>query len=157
MSIISFSSTGIVGATADDVYNVLADYRKGHPAILPPENFGPVVVESGGFGAGTVIRFSTKVLGSERFFRSTISEPVPGRVLVESDTQSPTRTTFTIAPLDDGRHTRVTFTTQMQTSPGVQGLVERLIAPPALRRVYAKELKRLDEYLQKRPTDRARA
>jgi hypothetical protein len=28
----------------------IADYRDGHPRILPPQGFGPLVVEEGGSG-----------------------------------------------------------------------------------------------------------
>jgi hypothetical protein len=42
-------------------------------------------VERGGVGAGTVIRFRLRVFRRTRDFRAEITEPTPGRVLVETD------------------------------------------------------------------------
>jgi len=47
-----------VPAPASAVYAVLADYREGHPAILPKRHFPSFAIEEGGIGAGTVIRFN---------------------------------------------------------------------------------------------------
>ena len=85
-----------IGAPADEIYNVLADYQVGHPAILPKPDFTSLTVEHGGRGAGTVFVTRMRAMGSERIFRMTVTEPQPGRVLVESDGM--TTTTFTIEP-----------------------------------------------------------
>ena len=39
-----------VGAPAEVVYNIIADYRKGHPHILPRKYFEWLEVEQGGRG-----------------------------------------------------------------------------------------------------------
>ena len=36
---------------------MLADYNESHPAILPEHVFTGLVVEQGGIGAGTAVRF----------------------------------------------------------------------------------------------------
>src|SRR5712672_1477568 len=66
-------------------YRVIADYRAGHPRIIPPRAFRDLTVERGGVGAGTIIRFRMRIGGVEREYRATVTEPEPGRVLVETN------------------------------------------------------------------------
>ncbi len=153
MNSLTISTSAVIHARPEKVYSVIADYRTGHPAILPKENFADLQVESGGYGAGTIIRFRSRVLGTERGFHQIVSEPEPGRVLVEKDIQGPVTTTFTVTPVENGQgseglHSQVKITTEMETSPGIQGLVERLVLPRALKPVYKKELEQLSAYVQ---------
>lgn len=148
MTTLRTQATHDIDARPETVYGVLADYRVGHPAILPKPYFGALTVESGGRGAGTVIRFSMQVMGVERAFREVVSEPEPGRVLVEQDDAAGVVTTFTVDPLDGGKRSRVTITTETQASPGLRGLVERVVNPPVLRDIYRKELRQLEEYVK---------
>lgn len=148
MSTIRAQAAHDIDARPETVYSVLADYRVGHPAILPKAYFKELQVEAGGRGAGTVIRFTMQVLGTERAFRAVISEPVPGRVLVEQDDAAGVKTTFTVDPLDGGKRARVTITTETRASRGFQGLVERLVSPPVLRGIYRQELAQLEEYVK---------
>ena len=63
-------------------------------------------MEQGGYGAGTVIRCSIRVMGRTQTFRASITEPEPGRVLVETDLTMPSVTTFTVDPAKrDGTRT----------------------------------------------------
>jgi hypothetical protein len=55
------SASAEVKAPAEKVYAIIADYRHGHPQIVPSPPFGRIEVEQGGFGAGTVIRFPMRV------------------------------------------------------------------------------------------------
>ena len=56
-------------------------------------------MEQGGIGAGTVIRFQMSALGQKRTLRAEITEPEPGRVLVETYLDSNGAvTTFTVDP-----------------------------------------------------------
>ena len=50
-----------IAACAARCYGVIADYRVGHPAIVPPRAFGPLVVEQVGFGQGFVVIFRHRV------------------------------------------------------------------------------------------------
>ncbi len=143
MGEIQVSAEGIVMAPAEDVYRYLADYREHHPRFLPAA-FSAFQVESGGIGAGTVVRFRMAVGGSSREYRQRVSEPEPGRVLVETGMESGEVTTFTVTP--EGTASRVRIDTRFADSGGVRGLVERLVAPRLLRRLYADELGRLDRY-----------
>lgn len=132
-------ATGIarVEAPAAKVYGIIADYDVGHPSILPPA-FRNLVVEEGGVGAGTRIRFEMKIGGRLRTLRAAITEPDPGRVLVESDLDSGGITTFTVTPLGETA-CQVHILTQW-TSGGLRGWVESILAPRMLEPIYREEL-----------------
>lgn len=151
---IRFEAAATVHARPETVWEILTDYREGHPKIIPPRAFSGFVVESGGKGSGTVIRFTFRSAGMTRQFHQIVSTPEPGRVLVESDIDGPTRTTFTLTPVDDGRQTHIRITTDQASSPGLTGAVERLLMPliaPTMRRLYLEELDRLDSLAQRWP------
>lgn len=141
MSIEVSASRAIVAPPAV-VYGIIADYRVGHPSILPPKWFGPLTVEEGGVGAGTRIRFTMKGMGPPRPMEAIVSEPEPGRVLTETYPATGGVTTFTVEPAQGG--SVVTFHTTW-TPRGFQGIVERLLAPAFLRRVYRDELDLLEQ------------
>jgi hypothetical protein len=131
-----------VGASADVVYGIIADYRNGHPHILPKQYFEWLEVEQGGRGDGTVIRFQMRVLGQTRVLRAVVTEPEPGRVLVETDTGGggPV-TTFTVEPAGSDSH--VTFSTELTSAGGPLGILERFVLRRILRRIYVRELEQL--------------
>src|SRR5438552_5273369 len=112
MSRIRVASSAVVDARPEVVYKLLADYRVGHPKILPKEHFRDLQVEAGGVGAGTVIRFRLRSGGIELPYRMWVSEPEPGRALMESDTASTLATTFTVTPLSNGQKARVEIATE---------------------------------------------
>ena len=91
------SSSARIGAPAPAVYRLIADYRNGHPRIVPPEYFSNIVVEEGGYGAGTRITFDARMLGITQRARAWIEEPEPGRVLLER-LEVGWVTTFTVDP-----------------------------------------------------------
>jgi hypothetical protein len=150
MSQIYVEVSEVVPAPAGKVYAVLADYREGHPAILPQPYFREMVIEQGGQGAGTIIRVAMDVMGVKRHYRMAVSEPEPGRMLVENDPEAGVKTTFTVAPLNGGQRSLVTIATETQTQGGLQGLMERFINPPITRRIYRQELQQLAEYVQRK-------
>lgn len=141
MATITVTSQARVAAPADRVYAILADYVQHHPRILPPA-FSDYAVEQGGVGAGTVIRFRLAVAGASREARGAVSEPQPGRVLSEQY-EDGTLTSFAIEP--DGGETIVRIDT-VYPLRGARGLIERLLVPPMLRRMFRDELARLDRY-----------
>ncbi len=132
----------LIEAPAEQVYRLIADYREHHHRFLPPA-FSDYRVEQGGLGTGTVVRFKLTAGGRTRAYRSQVAEPVPGRVLTESDTYSSAVTTFTVTP--EGAGSRVQIQTAWQGS-GIAGIIERLFAPRFLRKLYDDELERLDRY-----------
>lgn len=131
-----------VSAPADVVYGIIADYRNGHPHILPHKYFDWLEVEQGGRGEGTVIRFQMRVLGQTRVLRAAVTEPDPGRVLVETDTSvdGPV-TTFIVEP--EGSNSNVTFSTVLTSAGGPRGVLEGFVLRRLLRRIYARELEQL--------------
>jgi len=145
MNQIQVAVSSMIDTPAEAVYTILADYRNHHPHILPESYFSGLEVEEGGYGAGTVIRFNMEVLGNKQSYHSRVTEPEPGQVLVETDMLSGAVTTFTVTPGGEGR-SRVTITTTVERRPGVKGLIEGLIAPPVLRRIYRQELQNLNRY-----------
>jgi hypothetical protein len=122
------------------VYGLIADYRHGHPRILPPKYFRNLEVERGGRGAGTVFRFEMWMFGTTRVARGEVTEPVPGRVLSEKYLDDETVTTFTVEPSPDVASTRVTIATDLRGRPGLVGHLERLVATRLLPRIYREEL-----------------
>jgi hypothetical protein len=142
MNRIHVQAEGMVNAPAAAVYALLADYRNGHPLVIPREYFSELTVEQGGYGAGTVISFSVKTGGSTRQYREVVTEPQPGRVLVESDTLSRTVTSFTVTPQGDNQ-CQVEIATTTDTSTGIRGFFEKLIAPAMMKRIYEKELQQI--------------
>jgi Polyketide cyclase / dehydrase and lipid transport len=139
------TASSIIEAPAELVYRTLADYHHGHPSILPKPYFLSLEVEQGGFGAGTVISFQMKVLGKTQSFRAAITEPEPGRVLVETNLEEGGGvTTFIVEPLAESKRTEVTITTEGATRrSGALGSVEGLLTAMFLQRIYKAELKQL--------------
>lgn len=131
-----------INAPADDVYHYIANFQDHHHRFLPPA-FSDFRVEEGGVGAGTIATFSITAAGRTQKYRSLVAEPVPGRVLTETDLLGGAVTTFTVTP--EGDATRVRFETVWQKA-GIAGVFERLVAPAIVRRLYADELERLDRY-----------
>ena len=148
MNTIHVEVTATIDAPPQSVYTVLADYRTHHPHILPKAYFADLVVEQGGIGAGTVIVAHMNVYGAKRSYRLAVTEPQPGRVLVESDAAAGMSTTFTVEPLDGGARSRVTIATTAQPAPGIAGWLERLVNPTITRRIYGDELEQLNAYMQ---------
>lgn len=91
-----------------------------------------------------------KVLGVENVYRLVVSEPEPGRVLVEVDEDAGVTTTFTIDPISSSSRYRLTISTDMTTSPGIKGMFERLLTPSIIRRIYKQELRQIAGYMGSR-------
>ena len=139
-----------VHAPAAAVYRMIADYRSGHPRIVPPEYFRNLRVLEGGYGEGTRIEFDVIAFGKTVHSRATIDEPDPGRVLAERDIDNGSVTHFTVEPLDQAT-SRVTISTDRPIERrGVLGWIERTMTRSFLRGLYVKELARLDEQVSAR-------
>ncbi len=132
-----------MSAPAGIVYRILADYREHHPAILPFA-FTNYVLEAGGIGAGTIVRFDLSAGGRTTHHRSRIDEPALGRVLTETDLDTGAVTRFEVTPLISGCVVRITTT--FDASPGPMGWMERMLAPRMLRRIYDEELENLERH-----------
>jgi hypothetical protein len=90
------------------------------------------------------MRVEMRLLGTVRQLRLTVAEPERGRVLSEEDVDGASVTTFTVDP--DTRGSRVTIHTIVDATPGVRGVIERVLTGAALRRVYREELRLLARY-----------
>ncbi|HMB22936.1 MAG: SRPBCC family protein [Chloroflexota bacterium] len=139
----SVSASTLIAASPKNIYDLIADYRDGHPRILPKPYFVSLDVEQGGYGAGTVINFQMKLMGRLQSFHSAITEPEPGRVLVETVLDSGTVTSFTVDPREGGQHSFVTITTTTEVPDGLIGKIQGWFTTQLLRPVYEKELQQL--------------
>jgi uncharacterized protein YndB with AHSA1/START domain len=151
MGKVEASAERTIDAPAGQVYGHLADMHQ-HPRFLPPA-FSDFAVEEGGVGAGTVTRFAVTAGGRTRTYRMRVTEPDPGRVLVESDANSSLVTTFNVEP--QGGKSLVRISTSWDGASGIGGFFERTFAPRAMHRIYLDELDRLNAYArdQQRPGD----
>jgi uncharacterized protein YndB with AHSA1/START domain len=145
MARIDVVQEGRVGAPPEVVYRCIADHEQ-HRGFLPPA-FSDFEVEAGGIGAGTITTFTVRTGGGSRAFRMRVEEPEPGRVLTESDTDSDLVTTWTVMPETGGSRVEIATT---WSAEGIVGFFERLLAPRAMRRLYAEELDLLDSYARER-------
>jgi hypothetical protein len=137
-----YSVERVIDAPADVVYRCLADYVHHHrPGGFLPPAFSNQEVLRGGLGDGTVIRLSVTLGGRTNTMTAHISEPEPGRVLVEHSQK--VETTFTVQP--EGHQSRVRFETVLEAG-GLLELVIRVLAARLLRPVYTDELQRLERY-----------
>lgn len=137
-----FSVSKLINSSPKIVYSIIADYRNAHPKILPKPPFVSLEVEQGGVGAGTVARVQMKVMGKTQTFRSAVSEPDPGRVLVETN-DTGYITTFTVDPHNDGKNCMVTFTTEIPDNSSLMKKLEFKLSKILLIPVYEKELENL--------------
>ncbi len=148
MATIRVAQSAEIAAAPGAVYRLLADYRKGHPGVLP-KSIRIVSIDKGGYGAGTVVRARSRMAGQTRTFRFRVTEPEPGRVLMESEPESGTVTTFTVDPVRDGKHCRVEIATKFAGRGGLAGRIERPLTSLLLRRVYRQELRNIAKVLRK--------
>src|SRR6188474_521593 len=147
------SAQRLIDAPAAVLYHCIADYVEHHRSegFLPPE-FSDLEVLRGGVGAGTEIRWVINAGGRRRTVTATISEPVPGRRLVENG--SGIETTFMVEPTSRG--TWVRFDTTIDDG-GLQGVLTRLFAARLFGPVYEEELRRLEDYARIHPSIAASA
>jgi hypothetical protein len=137
----------VIHARLEDVYRVLSDMEE-HRNILPKE-FRSFEVMRGGKGEGTVIRITMQVLGKTVSNVMTVSEPVPGHVMKEEDEAAGLETIWTLTPAPNAAHCELKLESKFRSQPGIAGLLERLLAPPALRSIYLRELDLLDAYISR--------
>jgi hypothetical protein len=137
------SASAVIPARRERIYSLIANYTDGHPRILPKQ-FTSLVVEEGGVGAGTVIRFQMRLLGRKQTFRAAISEPEPGRVLVETYLDANEAvTTFSVKPGGAPADSHVTISTELPVRSGFLGKIERAMTTLLLRPIYVTELENL--------------
>jgi hypothetical protein len=149
MDTFSVAAAGHIEGPPERIYGVIADYIGGHPRIIPPRHFRDLVVTRGGYGAGTEIEFTAIVGGRSERIAAAISEPVPGRVLVETPRSGAFVTTFRVEPAGSGAD--VTISTEFPRRPGIRAALERWISGIVLPRIFREELDRLAEVVRTDP------
>lgn len=140
MSQFNISASAVISAPPQQVYGIIADYRGGHPHIIPPKYFRNLVVEEGGVGAGTKIRFEMILFGKVQQAQSVVTEPEPGRVLMEATTDGLAETRFIVDPHADGA--QVTISTEMKS----MGFIGNALIKFLFKRIYREELALLANY-----------
>jgi len=139
----TISASAVIPARRERVYSLISNYNDGHPRILPKQ-FSGLVVEEGGIGAGTIIRFQMSFFGKKQMFRAVVTEPEPGRVLVETYLDgNGAVTTFTVNPGSAPADSQVSISTELPVRAGFLGRVERAMTTLLLRPIYVKELQNL--------------
>jgi hypothetical protein len=141
-----FEASAVIDARAEEIYGILADYRNEHPRIVPAEYLRGLEVEAGGYGAGTIIRYRTRAFGVERAARAVVTEPEPGRILVE--TTPDYVTTFTVTPVADGQQADVSIATEWQPARNLMGKLEQAMYPLVMKPMYNKELVLIAKYVK---------
>ena len=141
--------TMLIQASPATVYSILTDYHKAHPAILPKQYFKEILVKKGGQGAGTEFHLTMEIFGAKRNYDMTVSEPEPGRMLVEMDPVSGTTTYFVVDPTANPQECRMTIKSDATLSKGLAGWFEKLMYVPISKHIYKQELQILNEYVQK--------
>jgi hypothetical protein len=152
MTMLHVSAERTVPAPAAAVYALLADYRAGHPRILPPA-FSDLTVLQGGTGAGTVIRFALRLAGRKQEVEARVEEPEPGRVLSEIYPEKSAVTRFIVEPVGDQSVVRIE--TSWEASRGLAGLIEPLLTPRMFRKLYTQELDLIERWAIDRDATRA--
>jgi hypothetical protein len=148
---IQVQASEMIDARPEAVYALLSDYKVGHPAILPKPYFTGLTVEKGGQGEGTIVITRLKVMGQEFVYRQAVTEPEPGRVLVETDTETGQFSSFTFEPVNGGKQTHLTIYSEFPDKAGFAGWMERLMQPLIVGRIYRQELRNIAAYFQSDP------
>jgi hypothetical protein len=147
MSKIRVQASAEINARPEQIYAVISDYQVGHPAILPKPPFVGLEIEKGGRGAGTLMWTTVKMWGFTYKYHHLVTEPEPGRVLVETDVDTGQFSSFTIDSLDGGSRSRVTIYSELPSSPGILGWMERLTQPSIIGGLFKRELRILSDYV----------
>ena len=133
MAKVTSSAQRQIGASAERVRELLADYAQVRPEILT-EQFRDYQVVEGGVGAGTTATWKLQATSKRvRDVRAQVTEPEPGTI-VETDANSTMVTTWTVRESDGGSLVRVE--TSWEGATGIGGFFERLFAPGGLKRIY---------------------
>jgi hypothetical protein len=134
-----------IGASAQSVFEALADYATVRPKILPAQ-YSDYAVREGGFGAGTLV--SWRLAATQRRTRDVlarVSQPA-ALMLVEADENSSMRITWTVS--GQGEVALVTVEAVWNGAQGIGGFFERTFAPKGLNRIHEQVLAGLASYVE---------
>jgi ribosome-associated toxin RatA of RatAB toxin-antitoxin module len=135
----------VFNATPQELYAIISDFKKGLPSILPKKYFTGWKVEKGGNGAGTIVNVKMTFFGKDQHFRLAVTEPKPGRELVETDTDTGKYTRFTFKPLDDGKRCEITIDSKIPVQNGLLSYFKSLMVANMSKGLYKSELLALEK------------
>lgn len=137
-------ATKIIQAAPEKINAIISDYHTGHPRILPKPYFVSLEVEQGGIVAGTVVNYQMKLMGRLQAFQAEVTEPEPGRVLVETEVTTGAITKFTVENHTGEEEALVSIATVTDIPDGILGVIEGWFTTRLLCPVYEKELEQLE-------------
>ena len=144
MAEIRVEVTREIAAPPDRVFACIADFAR-RPEWLP-DGYSDFGVEQDKGSPSTVIRYKLKVGPRERSYQMRTSQPTPGSILVEDDTNSSLVKTWTVTAR--GNSSQVSVATRWDSnSKGIGGIMERTFAPRGLRKLYDEELTSLARFV----------
>ncbi|MCA9984611.1 MAG: SRPBCC family protein [Anaerolineales bacterium] len=146
MKTVRVESTRLINAPVQTIYEILADFEDAHVAILPRQYFRAIKLLSGGQGAGTIYQLQMVVSGQTYDYEMHVSEPVPGRELLEVSSDGAVRTVMRVEPAGANTQSQVTIISDFTSEPGFMGWLQRLFQPAIVRRIYREELDNLAQY-----------
>jgi len=138
----------MINAQASVLYGIVADYKVGHPAILPSPPFLYLKVLEGGYGAGTKVEFAMTFFGKTNVEQAVVSEPEPGRILKEQTVINPLTTYFKFEPKETG--CLVTIRSELTRNKGIGGFLQMKLIKKLIHPVYRQELSKLALEAKKR-------
>jgi hypothetical protein len=142
MAKVTATAERTIGAPAEKVRTLVADYADARPKILT-EQYRDYEVTEGGVGAGTKARWKLQATSKRvRDVAATVTEPEPG-TLVETDANSSMVTTWTVRAAGDSSVVRIETT--WDGAGGIGGFFEKTFAPGGLKRIYDGVLAKLAE------------
>ena len=128
-------SERIIEASPGEVFQALSDYETKRPRMLTP-HYLDYVIQQGGRGNGTIIRYRLKAAGRQRPYEMHIEETVKGQILTERDKGSSLVTRWSVLPVAGGQKSKVSIESDWEGGSGIGGFFERTFAPPGLSRIY---------------------
>ncbi|GCF11130.1 SRPBCC family protein [Dictyobacter arantiisoli] len=142
-----FETVALIDARPEAVYAALADYQHAHAQLLPRAYLSDLVVEEGGQGEGTMIRYRMRIFGFTRTIRARVHEPEPGRILVERDITSTRVTTFAVTPANNGQQAHVQIAAHWEPAYTPWGALEQAFYPTLLQHIFTQQLDLLAKFV----------
>ena len=141
---VSASNSILINVEPAKVLEVVSDYRKLRPRILPPQYSAYRVIE-GGQGQGTVAAWRLQATQS-RSREIQVSVDVAGHTVIEKDANSSLITNWTVSPAGPG--CSVTMKTTWSGADGIGGLFEKTFAPMGLGKIQDEVLANLKKLVE---------
>jgi len=143
--LIKAESSAKIHTPSQTLYQFIADYKYGHPSILPEKHFSDFAVEKGGYGKDTVVCFRFTLAGNSRKMRVIVDEPIPGKLITETELETGILTSFLFEPVGDDM-TILKITSEWKKE-GFMGLIEKIFVPIMMKKVFEKQFENIRDQL----------